>query len=94
MEAASKVTKTKPFLSISAEAKDNYLVIVVCNNTEFKPTIIDGKIVTTKQDKKKHGLGLESIKKLAQQYDRDTFVECQDNFFTLTVVLKNVSGEE
>lgn len=74
--------------------KKNYLVIHICNNTVNCPTIIDGKIATTKQDKEKHGLGLESIKKIAQQYDGDVFIECQDNFFTLTVVLKNISGEE
>lgn len=94
IEAASQVTKNQPFLSISAKSKENYLVIHICNNTVNCPTIIDGKIATTKQDKEKHGLGLESIKKIAQQYDGDAFIECQDNFFTLTVVLKNISGEE
>lgn len=48
IEAASKVTKTKPFLSIRAEVKENYLVVLVCNNTVNCPTIIDGKITTTK----------------------------------------------
>lgn len=94
IEAASQVTKAPPFLSISVKSKENYLVIHICNNTVNCPTIIDGKITTTKQDKENHGLGLESIKKIAKQYDGDAFIECQDNFFTLTVVLKNISGEE
>lgn len=94
IEAAEKVTKEKPFLSIAAEMKENYLVIVICNNTVKCPVIHDGKITTTKEDKDNHGLGLASIKKIAQQFDGDAFIECRDNFFTLTVVLKNVSNEE
>lgn len=89
IEAASKVTRQKPLVSLTATTNGNYILIEICNNTVTVPQIVNGKIVTTKQDKRLHGLGLASIQRLAQQYDGESFLDYQDGFFTLSVVLNN-----
>ena len=89
IEAASNVTNKKPFVSLTAKTKGNYVLLEICNNTATAPNIVDGKIATTKQNKQFHGFGLESIQRLAQQYDGESFLDYQDGFFTLSVILNN-----
>lgn len=89
IEAASQVKHARPFLSVKAEIKGDFLKLCISNNTSVDPLIIDGKIATTKEDKQLHGLGLESIQMLARRYQGESFVDCKQNIFTLTVVLKN-----
>ena len=91
IEAASKVTDKKPFVSLTAKINGNYVLLEICNNTATAPHIVDGRIATTKQNKQFHGFGLESIQRLAQQYDGESFLDYQDGFFTLSVVLNNRS---
>ena len=91
IEAASKVTDKKPFVSLTAKTNGNYVLLEICNNTATAPHIVDGRIATTKQNKQFHGFGLESIQRLAQQYDGESFLDYQDGFFTLSVVLNNRS---
>lgn len=92
IEAACQVQQSIPFITVSAELNDDYIILKICNNTLSCPIIVNGKIQTSKKDKLQHGLGLESIRKLARQYDGDSFPECQNNIFTLTVVIKNTES--
>lgn len=89
IEAAQFVTKTTPFLSVTVDSIGDYVRIIISNNTSSTPKIIDGKIATTKKNNQIHGFGLESIRTLAYQYNGDSFVEYQNDIFTLTVLLQN-----
>lgn len=91
IEATSQVSdESARFLSVAANANGDYIILKFSNNTETIPTIIDGKITTTKSNGQIHGFGLESIKTLAQKYHGDSFIEFDNYIFTLTVVLKNI----
>lgn len=89
IEAAKKVHATQPFIQITAETVGQYLRLNISNNTVSAPVIKDGKIITTKQDKFLHGIGLESIKILAQRYEGESFITYENHIFTLTIILKN-----
>lgn len=89
IEAAKKVQTTQPFIQITAETVGQYLRLKISNNTVSAPVIKDGKIITTKQDKFLHGIGLESIKILAQRYEGESFTTYDNHIFTLTIILRN-----
>lgn len=89
IEAASQVKQAKAFLTVHAELTDGYIKLRICNNTATDPIIRNGTIATTKQDKQLHGLGLQSIKALCQQYQGDSSVTCENHLFTLAALLKN-----
>lgn len=89
IEAACQVKKVRPFLSVRAEMKEDFLKISISNNTATDPEIVEGKIATTKEDKQLHGLGLESIQTIARHYQGESFIAYENHIFTLTVVLKN-----
>lgn len=89
IEAAKQVQTTQPFIQITAETVGQYLRLKISNNTVSAPVIKDGKIITTKQDKFLHGIGLESIKILAQRYEGESFTTYDNHIFTLTIILRN-----
>lgn len=89
IEAARQVKKVRPFLSVRAEMKEDFLKINISNNTAIEPEIIEGKIATTKEDKWLHGLGLDSIQTIARSYQGESFIAYENHIFSLTVVLNN-----
>lgn len=89
IEAAQLVTAQTPFISVTAETKDEFIKVSISNNTVAPPVIIDGKIVTTKEDKRLHGLGLETIQQLARKYNGNSFPTYQNHIFILKIILKN-----
>lgn len=91
IEAAAKVENTRPFIAVRAEEKGFFLKLNISNNAVAAPVIENGKIVTTKEDKWHHGLGLESIQTIAHRYDGESFTEYKNNIFTLTIIMKNIS---
>lgn len=91
IEAARQVASATPFISITADSVGDFIRIVIQNNTNTVPIIQNGKIATTKKDKRYHGLGLDSIQTLAQRHNGNSFIEFKDTIFTLTVVLQNHS---
>lgn len=91
IEAACQVTAAQPFLSVYAELKSGYIKVRIINSTHIDPVIVNGTIATTKQDKTLHGLGLESIAALCRQYQGQSFIECENHLFTLTVLLQNTA---
>lgn len=90
IEAAQQMPAGQAFLQIAAETTGQYLKLTLCNSSATAPVLKDGKLVTTKKDTHLHGLGLESIKILAQQYEGDMRIDYAEQFFTLTILLKNV----
>ncbi len=93
IEAAAQVKKEDAFVSVTTETKENFIKIVVSNPTAITPKIENGTIATTKRDKGLHGLGLESIRTLAQRYGGTATILCENYIFTLIVVLKNTAIE-
>ena len=79
------VKKVKFFIGISGE----YLIIKSENH--YRGTLLtdDGKIVTTKKDRAKHGYGLKSIKSIAEKYNGFMSIIYNDNKFKIDVEMLN-----
>ena len=46
-----------------------------------------GKLISTKNDFRRHGYGISSIQKVADKYGGDVIIETQDGKFVLTVMM-------
>ena len=69
-------------INIDVYKKKDYLFITVTNPTKTEVAIKDNKIVTSKDDKNNHGLGLSSVEETLKKYDGHLDLDCNNNKFT------------
>ncbi len=67
VEAAKKSEEKKIDLSINNVSGHDMLTCV--NSSDEKPVVSSGTLKTTKKDKKFHGIGIKSIKRVVDKYD-------------------------
>ena len=60
---------------------DNFFMISVTNPCSERPDIKDGKIVTSKSDKKNHGFGISNIRSAAEDCGGELSVSCEEKPF-------------
>lgn len=65
IEACEKVDKADRWISIKIVKNSNMLVIEVCNSKIDKPANVD---VSDKKELDKHGIGIQSIRKVVNKY--------------------------
>ena len=49
------------------------------------------ELSSTKPDKNLHGLGIKSMRAIAEKYNGDLFFTCKNNIFTVNIIISNVS---
>lgn len=77
------------YIKILLYNKDNYMIIK-SENPGLEPLFKkDNIILTTKKDNKNHGLGLKSIKKIAEKYNGNFDAEVINETFQIKVVFLN-----
>ena len=93
-ENAFEATKKCPNKSINIEVdyrNENYIFIKMLNSINNKPLFQNGLPITTKKDKKGHGIGIKSILKIVKKYHGNldyNYVE-NENIFITTILLKS-----
>lgn len=87
IEAA--VNSKDAFVSLTTNYTNTYAVITISNSCDNSPIISDNKLITTKENKNKHGMGIRSVRKTLKKYDGDLEWEYDetDRLFTTTVML-------
>ena len=56
-------------------------------NSYLNVNLVRGNFLTTKKDKKGHGLGLESVKEVLSKYDGVLQINCDKEVFIVEAVL-------
>ena len=56
-------------------------------NSYLNVNLVRGNLLTTKKDKKGHGLGLESVKKVLSKYNGVLQINCEKGGFIVEAVL-------
>ncbi len=74
-------------ISLSIWVEGDMLFFRLQNPTKTPVVCKEGKLVTTKLDKKNHGLGMEIIKQIAAQYDGEVIFDCGEQIFSVIVAL-------
>lgn len=89
LEAAEKSEKRE--ISLSTDYRNTYDVLIITNSCDTAPKSSNEKLLTTKKDKKLHGLGLKSVMKALKKYngDYDWEYDSQNKFFTSTVMIEH-----
>ena len=80
---AAVIAKEKRFIKISLKNDKHYLYCTIENNVQENVYLAGDKLPpTSKGDTLLHGLGLRRVKELAEKYDGQLFLECNDYRFT------------
>lgn len=93
-ENSFEATKKCPnkFINIEVDYRnENYIFIKMLNSINNKPLFQNGLPITTKKDKKGHGIGIKSILKIVKKYHGNldyNYVE-NENIFITTILLKS-----
>ncbi len=87
IEAA--VDSENAFVSLSTNYTNTFAVITISNRCDKIPLTFNSKLITTKKDKNKHGIGIKSVKKTLKKYDGDLEWEYdeKEQIFITTVML-------
>lgn len=72
MEAAGYSPDSFIEISVCKREKTPFIIITIINSSKKKPfEEPDGKLATTKPNKRKHGFGIKSIRKTVAKYHGD-----------------------
>ncbi len=78
-------------ITLSTDHRNTYDVLIITNSCDTSPKISNNRLVSTKKDKRLHGIGLKSVLKTLKKYNGDYEWEYdeQNKTFTSIVMLTN-----
>ena len=87
LESAEKSENRE--ITLTTDFRNTYDVLIVTNSCDTAPKTSKDKLITTKNDKKLHGIGLKSVAKTLSKYngDYDWEYDAPNKVFTATVML-------
>ena len=74
-------------IGIVSKAMGGYFWLTVTNPVAENVKIKNNTVATTKEDKNHHGFGLYSLRKVAEEYQGEINLTCQNNLFKISVEL-------
>lgn len=88
IEGVEKIdTVEKRIISLIVKANEKLLIIQAENYYSGQIQMENGLPVTTKEDKKKHGSGMKSIRMLIQKYRGEMTIKAKEDIFLLNIVI-------
>lgn len=92
MEACEKVDEKDRCISLVIRKDKEKTIIEESNYFSGQRQIVNNSLATSKKDKKNHGYGIKSIKRIVGLYDGDVQRKTADNryFLTLSFVQKEI----
>ncbi|MBR1691646.1 MAG: sensor histidine kinase, partial [Lachnospiraceae bacterium] len=88
IEAVKQCSTKQKVIEISMGVKKGACILVIKNPYEGKlETGHEGIPLTTKEQKRRHGYGLKSIFRIAEEYEGEAVIDAAGGTFSLTVVL-------
>lgn len=91
IEACQVLKEKEPYISLGMKTEGDNLCIRVKNPALEPEFSADGFPITSKKDRFRHGLGLSSIKRVAESYNGIVLCTYENNEFTLYVQLINMT---
>lgn len=76
-------------IKISVELDRNVLYISVSNSFKGKLNYKENKLITTKVDKERHGMGLSSVQQSLEKYNGAMEIHHKENMFYVDVLIYN-----
>ena len=69
IEACEQIQDGMRWVLFKLKKRQHSLFIEISNSLGTVPRIKDGELLTSKKDKRLHGYGLKSVKRIVQKYD-------------------------
>jgi len=86
IEACAKCTTIEnKLIKIKSNYDGNLLFIDIYNPTSSDVAIVRNTIATTKEDKLSHGIGLRSIRTVAEKYSGEIKLSCKNHVFCIEI---------
>ncbi len=89
IEEIRRVEKQSKKLEIDFLQGELFLKITICNSVSKKSREKRELLVSEKEDKKNHGIGLKNVKRAVKECGGEICFECDNEVFVVKVVLKN-----
>lgn len=86
VEASARVIEEKRCISLKVKDQMNMLCII-CENYYTDLIYSAGNIVTVKDDRINHGIGLKRIKRVAEKYGGAVNISADNHIFTISVLM-------
>lgn len=88
IEASECVSNGKGYISLELTDSNEILCIHCINNYLHEPIMQHGKLITTKDNRILHGIGMQNIADMVKKYDGNLQYEYSDNIFIIDILLK------
>lgn len=91
IEASLQIAKEERYIKFFMKYETNTLIITVIN--AFNGELVknrNGKIISSKIESGYHGIGLESVRKVATKYHGSVVIEAKQETFIIKVILCNL----
>ncbi len=85
IEANSKCDAER-FLSIRSTTSAGAVMLLIQNNTNGDVQLENGKLVTTKKDKKNHGFGTANAFEIIKKYNGEYTISTEENVFSIKIL--------
>lgn len=83
---ASKRSDEK-MIDLNVKVDRNVLFIEMTNSYSLSPIINENRLITTKEDKCKHGFGLRNVERIVNEYDGEIKIDVDETQFKVIIVL-------
>ena len=87
IEHQSTLEPEKRFIHLIVRSTNQFLLIHVENHLEGELVIRNGIPVTTKEDKRYHGYGMLSIRRIVDKYSGSFSISTEDQLFQIDIIL-------
>lgn len=88
IEASLKIPIQQRSLKLFIRYENNILIITIVNSFDGKLKKDDsGRILTSKRNQINHGMGLNSVRKIAEKYHGNIVIEVDEHIFKVKVIL-------
>lgn len=92
--SANQDMKKQSSIQVKIRSFKEDLFIDISNPVFKNVNIINGRLITTKEDKDYHGFGTENMRKKVLKYQGTIDFLCEDNLFTVEIHMKNIPIKE
>lgn len=87
IEACQKSVNQEGWIDISLRKVTHGLIVKIANSAFEKVIVREGSYLTTKAEKDKHGIGLESVGYVLKKYNSNIKIEDKNNAFVVSIVI-------
>lgn len=91
IEACIKIDSQDRFVSVEGKVIEKFFILKVENSKINKINIKHDNLITDKEDKFSHGLGVKNIKSLVKKYKGETVIDYTEDRFIIKILIPIIS---